>query len=128
MIIKTNIQESFHVYLTGTYYKYRMSELDYPWHKPNFKLSISGRYDVQDKLSFNMDVFAIGNRYVKSNNSGHEVLDGAIDINFGAKYFYSKVLHGFIQIHNISNADYYLWNNYPMQGFKVIAGISYTFD
>jgi outer membrane receptor protein involved in Fe transport len=53
-------------------------------------------------------------------------LQGIADINLGLEYRYNKILSGFLRLNNIGNTRYYKWNNYPVQGFSVMAGFTYS--
>ncbi|MDB4174544.1 TonB-dependent receptor, partial [Bacteroidia bacterium] len=53
-------------------------------------------------------------------------LDAINDLNLGIEYRYKKNISGFINVHNLLNQDYELWNNYQAQGFNVLAGVTFS--
>jgi len=109
---------------------YRTFELENEaeaWHKPNFDMSFTTRYNLRHKIILKADILAIGKRYVKLDDSGNiGELESAIDINLGAEYRYSRVLSGFVQLNNILSDSYYEWNYYPTYGFNILLGVTYS--
>ena len=122
-----NINDRLFFHIKGNYYSYKLQTLDHPWHKPDFDLSFSGRYNIQDKIILSTDIYAIGTRYVENRSQADAYLDGSIEADFEIKYFFSKILNGFVRFNNITGTDHQLWKNYPVQGFTVIAGAGYSF-
>ena len=82
---------------------------------------------MQDKIKVNFETFTIDSREAKVFNKQESKLEGAIDMNLDIKYFYSKVLHGYLKFNTILGNNYKLWNNYPSFGFNVRFGVSYSF-
>lgn len=117
---------SFHV--KANYKDYEMTNEAKPWHKSNFDLEFTTRYNLRQKIILKADILSIGKRYVKLDDNGSiGELESAIDINFGAEYRYSRVLSGFIQLNNLLSDGYYEWNYYPTYGFNILLGITYSF-
>jgi hypothetical protein len=124
--VTTNENLSFQ--LKANYRNYTLNKEIKAWHKPNFDLSFSTRYNIKNKIIVKADLFAIGKRYAKLDNIGnYKELQSAIDINLGVEYRYSKALSGFVQINNLLSENYYTWNYYPTYGFNVMAGLTYSF-
>ena len=55
-------------------------------------------------------------------------LDAFLDANFQITYKITNQFGAFIKANNIANNSYNRWNNYPVQGFQVLVGVSYKFD
>jgi len=123
--------EKLFISLKGNYYQYTMKNELKAWHMPDYSLSLNTRYNLQDKLIVDINVFGIGTRYAKEYDSlGNVVakeLQGIIDLNLGVEYRYSKVLSGFIKLNNIGAVKYYKWNHYPTQRFNIMVGATYSF-
>ena len=107
------------------------------WQKPDYSVKLSTMYNLKNKIYLHSDITVMGNRYAKvyknldDNDESNDVayakrMKEIIDINLGIEYRYSKVLSGFINFNNIAAQKYELWNNYPVHGFQVIGGITYT--
>lgn len=126
--IGADISERLSLLARVNYNSYSMKILEHPWHKPALDMSFSASYNLQDKILVNADVFYTGNRYapIFGNEGGKRELQGIADFNIGLEYRYNRILSGFIRFNNISNARYYKWNNYPVQGFSVLGGFTYS--
>ncbi len=126
--VGADISNRFNLLARVNYYDYSMQLQEHPWHKPALDMRFSANYNLGDKILLNADVFHKGSRYARSINEGAEPyeLEGITDFNLGIEYRYSKILSGFLRLNNISNARYYKWNNYPQQGFSVMAGFTYS--
>ena len=112
----------------GNLYQYTLYNEGRAWQKPIFDLTISGRYNMRDKIIFNTDLFISGKRWAKYGEKGDAMeLDGFVDLNLGIEYRYSKVLSGYLNINNILSDNYSEWNLYPVYGLHAFLGISYAF-
>ena len=110
----------------GNYYDYKLDSLDHPWHRPEWDISLTTRYSFLDKVSLQADVYLIGPQYAPSEDPikfgpAHE-LDGLIDINLSGEYRINNSLSAFIRLNNIISDSYYIWQNYPIQGFNFLLG------
>jgi hypothetical protein len=54
-------------------------------------------------------------------------LDAAFDLNFKTEYLFSKSFSAFVQLHNITSNKYPIFLNYPVRGFQLMAGITWSF-
>jgi len=55
-------------------------------------------------------------------------LDSFLDANVQITYEITNQFGAFIKVNNIANNSYNRWNHYPVQGFQILAGVSYKFD
>ena len=121
--------------LFGHYYEYSMGNLAQAWHKPQYNITFSTKYNIQNKIVAGIDVFAIGKQYAVKSVEYKSVtqkvynakeLDGFIDLNLSFEYRYTKILSTFLKFNNILSQKYYKYNYYPTQGFNVLVGLSYS--
>src|SRR5690606_34910805 len=101
------------------------------------KFTLSGVYDLQDKILFRADIFAITNRTALTYNPAEgpaqgygiyaKTLKGMVDINLSCEYRYNKKISGFVRLVNVASAKYQLYNNYQMQPFGAFLGFTYSF-
>ena len=130
--------EKFKVILGGKYFKYNPRNEIKAWHKPDLKITLSGIYDLSDKIVVRADLYHFSKQYSKtlnttiSNNisvTSEEAkeLEGVFDINLGAEYRYTKKLSAFIQFNNIASSPYNKWEDYPTQRFGILGGLTYSF-
>ena len=130
--------EKFKILLGANYYKYTPKNEIKAWHKPEFKISLSGIYDLSDKIIVRADFYHFSKQFAKtfktitSGNTTTVVEDAkelgrVFDINLSFEYRYTKKLSAFIQFNNITSSPYKKWDNYPTQRFGVLGGLTYSF-
>ena len=54
-------------------------------------------------------------------------LDPALDVNAGVEFSIMPQLNAWVQFNNIFNNKYQRWNQYPVFGFNVMAGVVFNF-
>jgi hypothetical protein len=54
-------------------------------------------------------------------------LKPAADMNLGVEFTILPQLNGWVQVNNLFNNKYERWNQYPVLGFNVLAGVVYSF-
>ena len=131
--------EKLKIIVRGDYFDYSPANELKAWHKPNMKISLSGIYDLSDKIIVRTDLFFINKQYAKAFNtitdaSGVIVtteeakeLKGVFDANLGVEYRYTKKLSAFINFNNIGAVRYQKFEDYPTQRFNVLGGLTYSF-
>lgn len=120
----------YRIVLEGDFYQYTMNTEKEAWHTPEYKVALSGKYNLRDKFIIKGEVTLYGKSYAKTYVNDAvvpEELNAFVDINAGLEYRYSKRLSGFVNLNNLANARYYRWNNYISYGFNFLAGLSYSF-
>lgn len=102
-----------------------------PWHIPEFTTAFLLSYKLGEKFLVRTELFGATERLAREYDlQGNELtvtLPGYLDLNAGVEYRYSKILSGFLEVNNIINRHYYVWNGYPVQGLRVMAGFTYAF-
>ncbi len=127
--VGANISDRFSLMARANLYDYGMKTQEHPWHKPTVDLNFSARYNIGNKILLNADVFYIGQRFARAHgveNDEAVELPGITDINLGLEYRYNRLLSGFLRLNNLTGNRYYRWNNYPVQGFTLMAGFTYS--
>ncbi|MBE0641863.1 MAG: hypothetical protein IH599_07495, partial [Bacteroidales bacterium] len=101
------------------------------WHVPGLTGSLALRYSLREKIILEAEAYAEGTRKAQAFNAIGEDMEiemkGFIDAGLGIEYRYSKVLSAFLQFNNMLGKDYQQWYGYPVQGFRAMAGFSYSF-
>jgi len=117
------------LFFRAEYDNYKMSNLQKPWHKPDFTALASVRYNIKDKIIVSLDMFSTGKRYVKTSSTTNPVksLEGISDINLGLEYRYNKKLSAFLNLNNLTSSKYESWYLYPMYRFNIKVGLTYNF-
>jgi hypothetical protein len=130
------------VVFRGDYYRYSITNQYLPWHLPSYKFCLSGVYDLYDKIVLRADVIALSHLYAKSalatdgdlqgyENNGQTAvyakrLPNIVDINLQAEYRYNKRVSAYVQMMNMASMNYQRWNNYPMQRFTILGGLTFN--
>jgi len=124
--------EKIKFFLGGDYYKYTLKNELKAWHKPEYKITLSGIYDLSDKIVVRADIFTTGAQYARTINTSTLALEakelsGVVDANLSIEYRYTKKLSAFINFNNIGAVNYQRWIDYPTQKFGVLGGLTYSF-
>ncbi|MCB0401055.1 MAG: TonB-dependent receptor [Flavobacteriales bacterium] len=130
--------EKWKVLFGANYFSYNAKNAIEAWHKPSIKVSLSGIYDLSDKIVVRTDLFYFGKQYAQSfetivssnvvtTTEFAEELKGVFDANIGLEYRYTKKLSAFINFNNIASQSYERWQDYPTQKFQVLGGLTYSF-
>lgn len=131
--------EKLKLILRGDYYNYSTKNELKAWHKPDMKISLSGIYDLGDKIIVRTDFFFINKQFAQSfetitdangvlqTTEKAKELKGIFDANLGLEYRYTKKLSAFINFNNIGAVRYQRWEDYPTQRFNFLGGLTYSF-
>ena len=114
--------------LRGDIYRYDTDEVAEAWHRPGYKLSFSGFYNLYDKITFNTDLYFMGGitGFMSHSNQSFD-LDNIIDLNMKIDYLFSDRFSAFLSFENILSQKYERFLNYPSRRIMVMAGVGYTF-
>jgi hypothetical protein len=135
--VSYQMREKLRINLRGEYFNYKMKTELRAWYKPQVEFTLSGNYNLKDKIVARVDLFYIDAQQAKtivtdaSSSTGQKVvakeLKGVFDANIGLEYRYTKKLGFFLNFNNIANSRYYRYSNYPTQKFSLMGGLSYSF-
>jgi hypothetical protein len=114
--------------LRADLFKYSTSRIPEAWHRPTYKVTANAFYNLYSKLLFNLDIIAQGGMKAQEPVTKKEIkLDAAFDLNFKTEYIFSRSFSAFVQLNNIASSQYPLFLNYPVRGFQVVGGITWSF-
>jgi len=114
--------------LRGDFYAYGMGNVAEAWHRPTYKVTANASYNLYEKLLFHADLIAQGGmKALDPVTDGTVKLNAAFDLNFKTEYLFSDSFSAFLQFNNITSTKYPLFLNYPVRGFQVMAGITWSF-
>ena len=102
------------------------------YNKPNLKISAAVDYRFMEDFTVGTSMYFVGQRSYLNNPVSATVteegdLPSYFDLNFSAGYDVTKKLGTFLRLNNVINQKYELYKNYPVQGFQVMAGVTYKF-
>lgn len=114
--------------LRADFYGYKTNSLAEAWHRPTYRITASGSYNVYDKILLSAGVIAQGGMKAWDPATDKSVkLDAAFDLNFKAEYLFSKSFSFWVQLNNITSNKYPVFLNYPVRGFQAMGGITWSF-
>jgi hypothetical protein len=120
--------ETAKIMLRGDYFGYGTSTITEAWHRPTYRLTVNGSYNLYDKILFTADLITQGGMRALDPVTDNTVkLDAAFDLNFKAEYLFSKSLSSFLQFNNITSTKYPIFLHYPVRGFQIMGGITWSF-
>jgi len=112
---------------------YNPDNLSKPLFKPLYRIGLSGKYIIADKIEIKPDIYFNGNSYAFdyrdtiSNIPKFQTIKGFVDLSIGVEYHYTKILNVFVQINNIAMSRQFYWNKYPSYRLNAMVGITYSF-
>lgn len=124
--------EAFRFLFRFNYHQYSTSfKRALPWQRPDYDLSASVAYNMQNKILAAIDFIYYDRMYALTYNSAGKIESKFIrnrpDLNISFEYRYTKMFSLFLKLNNIANVRYYYWNNYPSQKFNLLGGITCSF-
>jgi hypothetical protein len=111
-------------------YNYELDSFKHAYTRPNFELKFNTNYNIGDKFLLKLDIFHWGERYGSSiaNLAQTDVkMPAFTDVNFGIDYRYNKNFSAFLQLNNLTNNRYQRFFAYPVYGFNLLGGFTFTF-
>jgi hypothetical protein len=109
-------------------FSYSMDKLDYPWHRPTFKVGVYTSYKLFDKLLLTVDFASLGGMKAFNYQTNRtETLKTVANLDAKLRYFVSKRFSVFVEGNNMLNSKYFLYQNYLARGAQVSAGVSWSF-
>jgi len=118
----------------ANWYKYTLTENEYPWNKPPWDGQIGVKYNLRDKIIAGIDLTTLGERRLVSTRydtflpTSTDIFKSPVhvNVNLSAEYRYTKILSFWVKLNNIAYKRYYEWAYYPSQRFLFLAGFSYS--
>lgn len=98
------------------------------WHIPSFELNGTVAYTtMKEKLRVRAELYMEnGVPYINSLGVADR-LNGLFDLSIGADLFFSKNFGAFLQVNNLADNRRQRWQDYPVFGINVLAGINVRF-
>jgi hypothetical protein len=96
--------------------------------RPTYRFAASASYNVYDKFLIEADLITQGGAKALDLERRDLVsLPVALDLNSRANYFVSKQFSVFLAFNNMLSSKYQMYLNYPVRGFQVLGGASWSF-
>lgn len=119
--------KAFKVMIRGDVYGYS-TDIEEAWHRPTYKVTGEASVNISDKFLLDVNLISQGGMKAFDPLADAKVeLDPAFDLNFRTEYLFSDKVSLFSQFNNITSTQYPLFFNYPVRGFQVLAGFTWSF-
>jgi hypothetical protein len=121
--------DKFRMAIAFNYYNYDIS-LAQPYSRPTVTAKVNAMYNVSDKFILRTDIFSMNERTALVLGQGitsEQKMKALVDLNFGLDYLYNKNISVFLNLNNVTNNTYQRWYNYPVYGFNVLGGLTFSF-
>lgn len=126
--VNLNRGDVFSVLIRGDLYRYSTDELPEAWHRPGYRTTLSASYNVQKKLRLEAELITLGDIRARNPVTLEVVkLHPALDLNFRTEYLISPGFSVFLRFNNITNNKYSTLLFYPVRGFQVMGGLTWSF-
>ena len=123
-------KDNLRIILKGDYYNFELENELQPWYRPQLEASIGFNVTVLEKLILKGSFGAYSKMYSNRPEVGEitpKEIDGWVDLSFGVEYKFSQKLSAFVNLNNVMNSQYKKWDNYPLQKFNFLGGLTYSF-
>jgi len=121
-----------------SYDKYYMDKLPAAYNRPAFNTKLEARYNLWNKLTTYASGSVIGGYQMRSSYISGSMMDyemfvinverkAGYDLSFGAEYSFFDRSSAFLQLNNVTNNHYHVYNNYPTYGFNIMVGYTCMF-
>lgn len=130
--IEYKLMKDLNVSADMTFKNYSSQNYDKVYNRPNFKMSATADYRFMEDFTVGTSMYFVGSRSylndpISATVSEEGELDSYFDLNLNAGYDITNKLGAFLRLNNILNQNYDLYKNYQVQGFQVMAGLTYKF-
>jgi len=114
--------------LRGDAFNYSTNSLQEPWHRPSYRVSLSGSYNIVEKILVSMNFVTQGGMKAYDYTSKKVIsLDEALDLSFKVEYIFSDSFSLFADFRNVLGNAYPIYLNYPVRGFQGLGGLTWSF-
>ncbi|MGC8865727.1 MAG: hypothetical protein ACP5O2_08410 [Bacteroidales bacterium] len=129
-------RESIHITLGAEYTTYNLDNELKPWHTPEFNAFATLRITALGKLILKSSFEYRGARYArifdkKPDGTWTEPeplrLNPFADLSLGLEYRINHRFSAFADFNNLTGGKYQYWNRFPVYGFNVLGGLTYSF-
>ncbi|MDR2938248.1 MAG: hypothetical protein LBU92_04840, partial [Prevotellaceae bacterium] len=110
------------------YDQYTMDPLEEAYNRPSLGMKLEAKYNLWNKLNLYANARVMGGYKVMTivDEQGATIDDGnkkaGFDLSIGADYRFVDRSSVFVQINNLTNSRYQLYNNYPSYGLNLMLG------
>lgn len=122
------LQENVSIMAGVTYSQYSSLAVNKEaWGLMPLEATGSVKWKILKDLQLKADVFLWNGSPYRDSTLQAKKLNAVADLNFGAEFSVMPRLNIWLQMNNLLNSTYQRWNQYPVLGTQVLAGVVYSF-
>lgn len=122
------LQENLSFLASANFIQYNTSPINSEaWGLVPVEITASTLWKPIKDLQIKADLFYLGGSTYKTAAAPIGRLSPGFDLNIGSEFSVKKNLNIWLQMNNLFNNTYQRWNQYPVFGFNVMAGVVYSF-
>lgn len=122
------LQEKLSLLAGATFNQYSsLKNNEKAWGLVPLEVNAALRWQVLKDFLVKTDVFFWDGAQYPNKLMQVRKLDPALDVNAGVEFSIMPQLNAWVQFNNIFNNKYQRWNQYPVFGFNVMAGVVFNF-
>ena len=122
------LQENVSIMAGVTYTQYSsLSVNQKAWGLLPLEATGAVKWKILKDLQLKADVFLWDGSAYRDATLQAKKLNAVADLNFGAEFSVMPKLNIWLQMNNLLNSTYQRWNQYPVLGTQVLAGVVYSF-
>lgn len=122
------MQEKFSFLAGATFSQYSSLQDNLkPWGLLPLELNGALRWQIIKDFTLKSDIYFWDGAQYRNKSLQSQKLQPAVDMNAGVEFTVLPKLNAWVQFNNLFNNKYQRWNQYPVLGFNVLAGIVYSF-
>ena len=132
--ITVDVNRNLIIGANGQFNSYTMTNQTEAWNLPQLTGELFAKYK-RNKWYASTNIFFVSDRkdveytgIYPSAISKIISLKSYVDVNLNGGYHFNDKFTAFVKMNNVLNTEYQRFNNFDVQGFQVLGGISYKFD
>jgi hypothetical protein len=124
---KTSFGEALVARLKAAYFDYTLTQLQKPWHKPQYTIEALNTYNFHDKILLKGNLRWLGGMHaLDPTTKSAKPLPDTVSIDLGIEYLWNQRFSIFIDCQNILAKANNRYLHTPTSGFHCLAGITYA--
>ena len=122
------VQENLSFLASASFTQYSTTSINSEaWGLIPVEITATTLWKPMKDLQIKADLFYLGGSMYKTTTIPINRLSPGFDLNIGGEFSVKKNLNIWLQMNNLFNITYQRWNQYPVFGFNVMAGVVYSF-
>jgi hypothetical protein len=109
------------------FYKYILTDLEQPWHKPTINWNTGIAYQLNDKVNLSTNFRLISGIKAIDKYEGEKTLSSIALLDIKCKYEFWKNFDFYVSVNNLLQNQNSIWNNYYRENINLNIGLLFKF-